>query len=138
MLDRWEPGSFVLASAFDNFVEGRPRISQIKLVFSSDVSAALASMLAGEFHLVADQAISFQQGMILKQQWDTSGAGTVLLTPNKTRYVQIQFKPDYANPGALLDLRVRKAFLEATDRTSLSEGILDGQLAVADTLAGPT
>ena len=46
--------------------------------------------------------------------------GVVLLTPNKSRYVQVQFKSDYVSPRAILDLRVRRAILHATDRSELS------------------
>ena len=31
-LDRWEPGAFLEASAFDRHVLGKPKIQQIKLV----------------------------------------------------------------------------------------------------------
>jgi len=136
-LDRWEPGAFIQASAFDGFVEGRPAIGQLKLVFLPDPSAAVASLLSGEVHVAAEDAIGFEQGAVLKKQWESTGAGTVILTPNKSRFLQVQFKLDYVNPKALLDVRVRRAILEATDRESLSAAILDGQISVAHTLTGP-
>src|SRR5207245_2583611 len=51
--------------------------------------------------------------------------------------IQIQFKNDFVSPRGLLDLRVRRALLEATDREALSAAILDGEIAVAHTIAGP-
>jgi peptide/nickel transport system substrate-binding protein len=136
-LDRWEPGSFIQGSAFDGFVDGRPQIEQVKLVFLPDPSSAVASLMAGDVHVAAEEAIGFEQGTVLKKQWESTGAGVVLLTPNKTRFLQVQFKGDYTNPRAVTDLRVRKALLQATDRAALSAAILDGQSAVADTIAGP-
>lgn len=136
-LERWEPGSFIQGSGFAGFVDGPPKINQIKMVFFGDPNTAVASLLAGDTHLIGEGSIGFEQGNLLKKQWEVAGAGVVLLTPNKTRFIQIQFKPDYVNPKAILDHRVRRAFLEATDRAALSAGILDGQVAVADTLAGP-
>lgn len=136
-VDRWEPGAFIQGSAFTRFVEGTPRIGQVRLVFLSDPNAAVANLLAGQVHLVAEDAIGFEQAIVLKKQWETSGAGMVLLTPNKARFIQIQFKGDYLSPPALLDLRVRRALLEAVDREALSGAILDGQPAVAHTITGP-
>jgi peptide/nickel transport system substrate-binding protein len=136
-LDRWEPGSFIQASSFSGFVEGPPKIDQIRLVFVGDPNAAVANLLAGEIHLAAEDSIGFEQAAVLKQQWDAAGGGVVVLTPNKARFIQIQFKSDYVSPRAILDLRVRRALLEATDRPALSEAILDGQVAVAHTLTGP-
>ncbi len=136
-LERWEPGAFILARAFDRFVEGKPQIEQIKLVFLGDPSAVVASLLAGDVHVAGDEAIGYEQGAVLKKQWESRGAGVVILTPNKSRFVQVQFKADYVAPRAILDVRVRKAILQATDRAELSAAILDGDVAVAHTITGP-
>lgn len=136
-LDRWEPGAFIQGSAFDSFVEGRPQIGQLKLVFVSDPSTAVASLMAGEVHVAAEDAIGFEQGSVLKKQWESTAGGVVILTPNKSRFLQVQFKSDYVNPRAMLDLRVRKAILHATEREPLSAAVLDGEVAVAHTLTGP-
>lgn len=135
-LDRWEPGAFIQGSAFDAFVEGKPQIDQIRLVFISDSNTAVAAILAGEVHVLGDEAIGFEQGVVLNKRWEAARAGTVLLTPNKARFLQVQFKRDYVRPSAILDLRVRKALLQATDREALSGAILDGQIAVAHTITG--
>jgi len=136
-VDRWEPGAFIQGSAFPGFVEGTPRISQIRLVFLSDANAAVANLLAGEIHIAAEEAIGFDQGIVLRKQWESTGAGVVLLTPNKSRFIQIQFKNDFVNPRAVTDLRVRRALLQAVDREALSGAILDGDVSVAHTIAGP-
>ncbi len=136
-VDRWEPGAFIAGSAYTGFVEGVPRIQQIRLVFLGDANTAVANLLAGEIHIAAEDAIGFEQGIVLKKQWEASGAGQVLLTPNKARFIQIQFKDGFVNPRAVTDLRVRRALLEAVDRELLSATILDGDISVAHTIAGP-
>jgi peptide/nickel transport system substrate-binding protein len=136
-VDHWEPGAYIQGSGFAGFVEGAPRIPLVRLVFLGDPNAAVANLLGGEVHLVAEEAIGFEQASVLKKAWETTGAGIVLLTPNKGRFIQIQFKNDFVNPRAVLDLRVRRALLEATDREALSVAILDGEIAVAHTIAGP-
>jgi peptide/nickel transport system substrate-binding protein len=136
-VERWEPGAFITAAAVPNFVDGRAAIEQIKLVFLPDPRTVVASLLSGDIHVAADEAIGFEQGTVLKKQWESTGVGKVLLTPNKTRYLQVQYKPDYVSPRAVTDLRVRRAILHATDRDALSGAILDGETAVAHSLAGP-
>jgi peptide/nickel transport system substrate-binding protein len=136
-LDRWELGAYIEASAFDGFVEGRPQIEKLKWVFVGDENAAVASLLSGDIHVAGVESISLEQASLLHRQWGTDGPGVVILAPNKARFVQIQFKDGYVNPRAILDQRVRRAFLEAADRLSLSEAIVDGQNAVADAIAGP-
>lgn len=136
-VDRWEPGAFIAGSAYAGFVEGAPRIQQIRLVFLGDPNAAVANLLAGEIHIAAEDAIGFDQGIVLKKQWEASGAGMVLLTPNKARFIQVQFKDGFVNPRAVTDLRVRRALLQSVDRELLSATILDGDISVAHTIAGP-
>lgn len=130
--DRWEPGAFIQGSGFPGFVEGPPKINQIRLVFLGDANTAVASLMAGEIHVAAEEAIGFEQAMVLKRQWD----GVLLVTPNKARFLQVQFKDGYVNPRAVTDLRVRRAILQATDREGLSAAILDGEVAVAHTITG--
>src|SRR5438105_9729719 len=46
-LVNWEPGAFIEAEAFDRYVEGRPKIPRLRIIFRSDVNAALATLMAG-------------------------------------------------------------------------------------------
>src|SRR5207249_1800343 len=84
-LDRWEPGSSIAASGFANFVDGPPKINQLRLVFLTDPNAAVAALRSGDVHLVGEDSIGFEQGNLLRKEWEPSGQGSVLLTPNKTR-----------------------------------------------------
>ncbi len=52
-IERWEPGAFVEAVAFDQHALGRPRIDRMKLVFIADPNTALANLLSGEAHYVS-------------------------------------------------------------------------------------
>src|SRR4030095_6009614 len=46
-LDRWEPGAFLEASAFDNFALGRPKIDRMRILFINDPQTTMANVLAG-------------------------------------------------------------------------------------------
>jgi peptide/nickel transport system substrate-binding protein len=133
-VDRWEPGAFVEAVAFDRHVLGRPRIDRIRLIWNPDANAALATLLAGGAQLPADDPLRFQQGQILKREWEPRGAGTVRYRPTFWRFTQFQFKPDYASPRAVLDPRVRRALNHAVDKEALNAGLFEGEGIMADTL----
>jgi peptide/nickel transport system substrate-binding protein len=61
----------------------------------------------------------------------------VLRNSREVRYVQIQARPQFANPAALLDVRVRRAVAHATDTRALLEGMMNGTGIIADTIVSP-
>jgi len=124
-LSRWEPGAFLQTDAFDGHALGRPHIDSIKVSFVSDANAALSSMLAGEAQLAADNVLSTEQAVTLRQTWSASvgqGAGNVIFHPNQWRAIHFQFRPELMSPRSLQDERVRKALAYAVDKTALDEG----------------
>jgi peptide/nickel transport system substrate-binding protein len=137
-LDRWEPGAFLEAVAFDGHALGRPRIERLKLVFIGDPNSVLANLLAGEAHVPVDDSIRIQQGLILRREWEGRNAGTVEFGPTTWRWVQVQQRPDYANPKALLDLRVRRALAHAVDKQSINDAMFAGHAILSDTVITPT
>jgi peptide/nickel transport system substrate-binding protein len=126
-LDRWESGSFVEAVAFDRHVLGRPKIERIRVVFIPDFNTTVTNMLAGEVHVNVDDSLRFQQGMVLKREWLPRNIGTVLIYPGLWRWIQVQQRPEYANPRALMDARVRNAFAHGIDKQALSETLFENE-----------
>jgi len=136
-LERWEPGAFIEAGAFDRHVLGAPKIRRVQVLFISDPNTVLANLLAGAAHIAVDDSIDFQQGLILKREWAASNGGAVLLAPDTLRYVQIQHTPQFMTSPVLRDLRVRKALAHTIDKQALNEGMYDGQSIVADAMTSP-
>jgi peptide/nickel transport system substrate-binding protein len=140
-VDRWEPGAFIEALAFDRHALGRPRIERLRLVFIGDPNAVLANLLAGEVHVPIDDSIRIQQGLILRQEWSASGgrgAGSVEFGPTTWRWVQVQHRPEYANPKAILDLRVRRALAHAIDKQTINDALFAGHAILSDSVIPPT
>ncbi len=134
-LDRWEPGSFLEASAFDNYALGRPRINRLKIMIINDPQTAMANVLAGEIDYVTNFMFSVDQGQALEQTWGANGGGTVLYSPSQRRLGVIQMRPEYQKPTALSDVRVRYALAHSMndqDRVDVLDG---GKGRVAYTLA---
>jgi peptide/nickel transport system substrate-binding protein len=137
-LQRWEPGAYMDASAFEAFALGRPKLSRIVVTWSSDPNAVLARVLAGDVDLVADSALQFQQAVVLRREWANEGKGVVLLSPTQVRHFNLQLRPEYVNPRAMLDARVRRAIMHALDRQAIADAMLEGEGNVAESMIPPT
>jgi peptide/nickel transport system substrate-binding protein len=135
-MDRWEPGSFIEGSAFDDFVLGRPRIDRIRVTWSSDPNATLARLLSGDAHMAVDDALQFQQALTLRREWQDGAP--LILSPNRLRYGAFQARPEYVDPRSMLDVRVRRAITHALDRKTLADAMLEGEGMVAESPVPPT
>jgi len=128
-LERWEPGAFIEATPFDGYVLGRPKIERIKIVFISDSNTALSNILAGELHLAADTVLRLEQQVTLKREWETQQLGRILQHQNQWRAAFFQFRPDFAGPKALQDVRVRRALAHSVDREPINAALYGTQSA---------
>ncbi len=137
-LERWDAGSSIDAVAFDGHALGRPKIDRMRLRFIGDSNTVLANLLAGEAHLTLPYTIYLQQGVVLRQQWAASAAGSILVVPAGYRKTQIQYRPELVAPRALLDLRVRKALAHALDLPLLNGALFEGETVLAASMIPPS
>ncbi len=134
-LERWEPGAFITGVAFPGYVDGKPRIGRIQLVWQPDGNTVVANLLSGTVHLATDLSLVFDQTPVLKREWASKAQpGSILLGTAKTVFARPQFRPEYARPAAMLDVRFRQALAYAIDKQSIVDAVMDGEPAMADTL----
>src|SRR5205823_6502023 len=133
-LVNWEPGAFIEAEAFDRYVEGRPKIPRLRIIFRSDVNAALATLMAGDADLSPDGVFNFVQEGQLRGDFVASGRGSVYPHPGFWRMVRFQQRPDLVTPRSLLDARVKKALASALDMATINESLYGGTAILADTM----
>jgi len=136
-LARWERNAFMEGTAFEGYALGRPKIDRIVLTFSDRPPTTVARLLADDIDMAVDRAIEFQEASTLRQEWAARTQGRFLLSPIQLRYVQVQARPVYADPQALLDVRARRALLHSIDRPSLAEAMVDDRAMAADTMVPP-
>jgi len=136
-LEHWEPGAYLDLRAFPGFALGRPKIERVRLQIISDPNTAVSNLLADATHVALDNTIRFEQARVLRDQWGGGSRGSVLLSASDRRFLQVQFRPDLANPRTIVDRRVRAALAHAIDRQALSDGLLDGQGILMDTMIFP-
>ena len=136
-LQRWEPGSFIEARAFDRHVFGPPKIERIKLQVMPDNNATIANLLAGDIQLAPAEA-NFPVGQVRNVIGQMQGRGAVVLHPNQWRRADVQLRAEYASHPGLLDVRVRKALASAVDKDPINEAVYDGQSIPSDIMVPPT
>ncbi len=136
-LDRWEPGAFIEASAFDGYVLGRPKIDRVRLMVLSDPNAALVNVLAGEVHYVGEYVFADDHGATLEREWSGNQGGSVLYAPTALRTSVFQLRPDYADPQGILDIRVRRAIAHGIDPELANDALNGGKGIVTSTLSSP-
>jgi peptide/nickel transport system substrate-binding protein len=137
-VDRWEPGSYLQATAFDGHALGKPAIQRLQVAWVGDANSALAQLLAGYSAMPINNSIGIDQGVVLKERWEGSRAGTVTFQPDNGRYQRFQFRPDVVRPQALLDLRVRQAIASTVDKQAANEALYHGSATITDTWIFPT
>jgi peptide/nickel transport system substrate-binding protein len=137
-VERWQQGAFLDAAAFDGHVLGRPKINRLHFTWSSDFNATLASLLAGEADIPADDSIRVEQGLTLEREWTARNAGTVQYRPALPRFIQVQHREQYANPQAVRDVRVRRALAHGIDKSVINETLFSGKGITSDSLIFPS
>jgi peptide/nickel transport system substrate-binding protein len=135
-LERWELGSHLEAVAFDQHVLGRPKIDRIRVMFITDPNTAFANVLAGSTDVALD-TLTFDHMLQLKREWATTKRGSAGVTVSSFTTISMQNRPDYADPRAVLDVRVRKALAHGIDRQTFAETVWAGELYLLDTIFHP-
>jgi peptide/nickel transport system substrate-binding protein len=131
-LSRYELGVALEGQAFPGHVLGRARIERIRFVFVNDPNTAVSNLLAGSVSIAIDNSVPQQQALFLQREWAVGGSGIVLSSPAAVRGSHFQLRPEFSNPTAILDVRVRKAVAYSTDRQSIADAVTEGQGQAAD------
>jgi peptide/nickel transport system substrate-binding protein len=135
-VEKWEPGAFIDATAFGGHALGRPKIDRLRLSFVPDPNTALANMLSGDAHFVADFVLGYDEGLTLEQSWGRDG-GTVFFAPVLIRQSQVQHRPEYTKPAQMTDVRVRRALVHAFDTPGVLDVFTGGKGVITHTLTSP-
>ncbi|HEY3118255.1 MAG TPA: ABC transporter substrate-binding protein [Chloroflexota bacterium] len=126
------PDSFIVLTAFDDFVLGRPRIDEFEARFVPDANTVLAYLLSGEIQLILDaRSITSAQALTIKDQW---AAGTF----EYGRASWVVMYPQHINPmpSAMADVRFKRALTHAVNREEMGQEA-PIPVPIADSWIGP-
>ncbi len=135
----YKPGEAIEMAAFDGYALGKPKIDKMRMVFIANAPTGVANLLAGTIHFAASFVIGPDDGVNLtRQHWADGKGGEVLWSPTTIRMALIQWRPEYQDPKALADLRVRRALAHAWDTQQAIDELNYGQGIKTATITPPT
>jgi peptide/nickel transport system substrate-binding protein len=129
---QWAQGSHIILAANDNFVLGKPKISEIEVRFIRDPNTLIATVLAGEVGLTMGRGLSLEQAVQLRDQWRDGSLGIVL-----SSWIAAYPQMLNPNPPIIADARFRRALMHAIDRQQLVDSLQAGQSMVAHSYLSP-
>jgi len=121
----FQPGALIEFEAFEQYFLGRPKIDRVSLRIISDSNIMLTNVLTNEVHLTLRSALTFEGGLVAKDQWEAQGSGRVLFTPTNWSWVNLSGLNPWFD-----DVRVRRAMLHAIDREEIVRTLFRGEEAV--------
>lgn len=135
----WDPGTSQEFTAFEGYVEGRPKLDRIIFRFFGDVNGLTANIMSGDVEAALPDGLSVTAAADLKRTWGAPGTGNAVILYMDGRYSRVEFqhRPEYAMPRAARDPRVRRAFYHTIDKVGLNEVELDGLGKLADSWVPP-
>jgi peptide/nickel transport system substrate-binding protein len=128
-------GSQLEAVAFDDYFLGRPKIDRLFIRYYPDVDSQVLAVMANELDYAPVGAFSTPHVHTLKQQWEPTAAGSVVVFPIGLAAEHFQFGDPDA-PWAK-DLRIRRAIAHMYDRQAYVDSLEFGTTTVADVVVSP-
>jgi len=138
-LVRWEPGSHMEFTRFDDYFRGRPRLDGVIVRFVGDPTTMLANIVAGAVD-IATPFLSANLDAVfdVRQRWAGTSNSVHIGPTDGVRHLQLQFRPQLSRPAAgLTDPTVRQAFFHAIDRPGLIDVMTRGAAPIADSWIPP-
>lgn len=112
----FDPGEGVTFQAYEGYFLGRPKVDTIYVRPFRDENTLFANILAGSVDLFPEPALHAELAAQLREQWESTGQGTIRTLPGTTSFLASQFRPGVQSEPANLDARVRQALYQAIDR----------------------
>lgn len=137
-LTKWEAGSHMEFTRFDDYYLGRPPLDTVIVRFVGDPNTVVANVLSGAVDLVPPMALDLDAVVEVRRRWEGTGNQVRPELGGGYRVVEIQHRPEFARPkDGFTDRTVRQAFYRAVDRSALAEVLTGGSGAIADSWFRP-
>lgn len=127
------PGSHIVVEAFDQYVHGRPKISEIEVRFIPDGATLIANILADQVQLTfGARNLSYEEAASAREQWRE---GRVVPNSRSTVFAY----PQFLNPAPAIlgNVQFRRALVHAIDREELANTFQGGLSAVPHGYVSP-
>lgn len=133
-LKEWVHDSHAVLIANDRYMFGRPKLDEIEVKFLPDLNAMLANLLAGSVKLTLGNNASIEQGLQVKDQFESLGR----IVPGFSGWINLNPQFLNPNPAILANVEFRRALYRSLDRKALAELLAYGYSDQADSSIQPT
>jgi peptide/nickel transport system substrate-binding protein len=137
-IERWDPGTGLIARANRDWFLGAPRLDTLDIRFIADSNTIMANLFSGEIDMTTSPAIRGPEAAAGRDQWVSRGEGYLRTWETRLRYLEFQFRDVPNWQRAITDLRVRQALMHAIDRPALLDGVNFGLGSPADVFVAPS
>ena len=138
-LVRWEPGSHLEFSRFDEYYRGRPQLDTVLVRFITDPNAMVAAILAGTVDVLLPIGVDLDAALEVQKRWEGTGNQVILNPSGRLRHLELQHRLEFMQPrNGFVHAGVRQAFFGAIDRRTLVDVITQGAAPIADSYYQPT
>ncbi|MBM2809522.1 MAG: hypothetical protein HW416_281 [Chloroflexi bacterium] len=137
-LERWVPGSSMLARANTDWVLGPPKVEFLDIRFISDARTQLANLLSGEVDMINSPGVEPPEAVAAREHWGNTSQGYIATWTRNIRYLDFQHRDVAHWQRAVTDPRIRQAIMHATNRPGLLEVVSYGLGSTADLFLAPT
>jgi peptide/nickel transport system substrate-binding protein len=137
-LTRWERDVEMQFARYEDYHRGTPPLATVIVRFLGDVNTEVANILAGALDIVLPTGVDLETALDVKKRWEGTGNQVTTGLSGGVRHLEIQFRPEYAQPrNGLPNRAVRQALYHAIDRETLNEVLNSGLAPVADSWIPP-
>ena len=137
-LARWEQGSHMEFTRFDDYYLGRPLLDRVIVRFIPDPNTMVANILSEAVDVVLPTGVDLDQALEVRRRWEGTGNVVHSDVVGGLHQLEIQHRTEYARPQfGLTDRTVRQAFYHAIDRQTLADVMAQGLAPAADSWYAP-
>ncbi len=137
-LVKWESGVHMELARFDDYYQGRPPFDSLVVRFLDDPNTMVANILSGTVDVVLPEGVDLDAAAEVQRRWRGTGNQVFVGLTGALRLVEIQHRPEYAQPrNGITNPTVRQALFAAADRQALAEVMNQGLGHAADSWFPP-
>jgi peptide/nickel transport system substrate-binding protein len=133
-LKEWVHDSHAVLLANDGYMFGRPKLDEVEVKFLPDLNAMLTNLLAGSVQLTLGNNASIEQGLQVKDQFESQGR----IVPGFSGWINLNPQFLNPNPAILQNVEFRRALYRSLDRKALAELLAYGYSDPAESSIQPT
>jgi peptide/nickel transport system substrate-binding protein len=131
-VERWSPGSGIIARAHADWALGAPKLDTLDIRFIPDAATVVSNLLAGEIDLTNSPTVAAGEAVIARDQWVSRNLGYLKIWATRLAYIEFQHREVPGWQPAVTDVRVRQALAHSIDRAALADTMTQGLDTAAD------